>query len=157
MSECAWYAACRTRKSGLSGLHIERAASSSILKGNIIPEFCGIRVRMGVHTCSVDKVSRHPATNRVVFPNEFVHHATMISETACGGQIVMSSQTLAETDPLAAGNWWVMHMGAHILEEPLTEEDKAVTRSMREGLLELEGQAINIPDYSDDTGDDAAQ
>ena len=110
---------------------------------------------MGVHTSPVDKVSRHPVTNRVIYPSEFVHHATMISDTACGGQVVMSSQTLAETDPSAAGNWWVMHMGAHILEKPLTEEEKALNRSMQELLPELaEGQAAKVP-Y--DAGDAAGQ
>ena len=138
VSHCAWYGLCRksSRKNILGsqlGSQFAPPKSEDMLKGNVIPEFCGIRVRMGVHTAPVDKVSRHPVTNRVMYPNEFVRHTTMISDTPCGGQVVMSSQTLAETEP-DSGSWFIMHLGAHILEEPLTEEQKSEFRSMRKSV-----------------------
>ena len=131
------------------------SSKESILKGNVIPEFFGIRVRMGVHTSPVDKVSRHPVTNRVMYPNGFVRHTTMISDTACGGQVVMSSQTLAETETDASGSWVILHLGAHILEKPPTEEDKSVQRSMRMHKVAVI-QPADVSEDSDGTNDGAA-
>ena len=120
------------------------------MKGKVIPEFCGIRVRMGVHTSPVDKVSRHTVTNRVMYPNGFVRHTTMISDTACGGQVVMSSQTLSETETEtdASGSWVILHLGAHILEKPPTKEEKSVRRSMRKHKIAV----FQPPDVSEDPG-----
>ena len=136
VSECASHDFCRKSKRGVLpgqiGNQFTSPKTEDILKGKVIPEFYGIRVRMGVHTSPVEKVSRHPVTNRVMYPTDFVRHTTMISDTPCGGQVVISSQTLAETETEtdASGSWFILHLGAHILEEPPTKEEKAASKSM---------------------------
>lgn len=143
---------------GLLGRQLgNQFSNEEILRGNIIPEFYGIRVRMGVHTSPVNKIDRHPVTNRVVYPNEFVRHTTMISDTACGGQVVISAQTLAETEPDASESWCVLHLGAHILEKPQTEEEKAVVRAIRIRHNVEEVQAPHDSDHADGRDNDAAE
>jgi len=100
--------------------------------GNIIPEFRGLRVRMGVHTALVHKVSRHSVTNRVVYDNELVNYTTAVSDAASGGQIIVSSETLAEAE--STHNWAILHLGAHLLKEPLTAEQRAENATLQSRL-----------------------
>eukprot|EP00242_Pyramimonas_sp_CCMP2087_P005329 CAMPEP_0198201712 /NCGR_PEP_ID=MMETSP1445-20131203/4693_1 /TAXON_ID=36898 /ORGANISM="Pyramimonas sp., Strain CCMP2087" /LENGTH=242 /DNA_ID=CAMNT_0043872267 /DNA_START=41 /DNA_END=766 /DNA_ORIENTATION=- len=54
--------------------------------------FAGLRVRMGVHTALVEQnLQRHAVTNRVIYPHDLIHITSLVQDTPCGGQVVLSS------------------------------------------------------------------
>jgi len=100
------------------------------------PVFRGLRVRIGIHTGIAEKVSIHSSTKRHVYDGTVAVVANSVSDIPCGGQIVMSGETLAaigNVDQLSARlaahcrEWigsdteagiCVMHMGRHqVLKE----------------------------------------
>lgn len=82
--------------------------------------FNGLRVRMGVHTGPVSDIYRHPVTKRVIYDEALVTKAKLVSETACGGHVVITSDTMA--DVLDSGKVaeyaHILHVGGHILSAP---------------------------------------
>jgi len=64
--------------------------------GAVLPVFRGPRVRIGIHTGVAESVSIHEVTKRYVYGGEVAEIAKAVSDTPCGGQIIMTSQTLAE-------------------------------------------------------------
>eukprot|EP00951_Prasinocladus_malaysianus_P026836 scaffold239268_cov36-Prasinocladus_malaysianus.AAC.1 len=80
--------------------------------------FCGLRVRMGVHTAHVEDARRHPTTNRVIYPHGFIHTTELVQKGASGGQVVISSDTLSAitwNEETKYGS--IVHLGSHLLEE----------------------------------------
>mmetsp|Transcript_16726 Transcript_16726/g.46744 ORF Transcript_16726/g.46744 Transcript_16726/m.46744 type:complete len:1275 (-) Transcript_16726:82-3906(-) len=111
------------------------------ISGTAVPVFRGPRVRVGLHTGIATKVSTNPSTKRVVYEGSVAVLAKAISDTPCGGQIVMSGETLAaihNMDELSesisgmCGRWvgpesgiFVMHLGAHrVLKEAVAPLDQ---------------------------------
>jgi len=62
----------------------------------LLPIFRGPRVRIGIHTGTATSVSINPVTKRLVYAGEVASIAKAVSDAPCGGQIVMSGETLAE-------------------------------------------------------------
>jgi len=60
-----------------------------------VPAFRGLRVRVGMHTGIADVVGVHEVTKRVTYGGKVVAKAKEVSDTPCGGQIIMSGETLA--------------------------------------------------------------
>mmetsp|Transcript_12468 Transcript_12468/g.31404 ORF Transcript_12468/g.31404 Transcript_12468/m.31404 type:complete len:686 (-) Transcript_12468:107-2164(-) len=79
--------------------------------------FNGLRVRMGCHTAHVTTIRRHAITNRVIYDEALVKQAKLVSETGCGGQVILTSSTMAEVsaDASIAEHACIVHMGCHVL------------------------------------------
>jgi hypothetical protein len=90
--------------------------SSRALKLNAVA-FNGLRVRMGVHTAHTGAIKRHAVTNRVIYDDTLVRQAKLVSETCCGGQVVLTSETMAEVASGTAAYGCILHMGCHILSD----------------------------------------
>mmetsp|Transcript_28503 Transcript_28503/g.80429 ORF Transcript_28503/g.80429 Transcript_28503/m.80429 type:complete len:495 (-) Transcript_28503:268-1752(-) len=79
--------------------------------------FNGLRVRMGVHSGTPLNIERHVVTKRVTYDVDLLATVALVSETACGGQIVLTSQALADADSIAVSQLGhILHLGAHRLE-----------------------------------------
>lgn len=74
--------------------------SSSIAQdraaGNQSPLFCGLRIRMGVHSSVAAGVRRHENTHRIHYTGSAETVAKALCDAANGGQILISGQTLAD-------------------------------------------------------------
>jgi len=80
--------------------------------------FNGIRVRMGIFTGRPGEVVRHEVTRRVSYGREFLRRAASISDTGHGGQIVLTTATLAELDGDGLADFGIaLHLGCHILNQ----------------------------------------
>ena len=74
---------------------------------------------MGIHSGKPQSLRRHPVTNRLVYDKAIVDVAVAVSDAGCGGQVLLTSDTLAEVviideDP----KWIVIHLGGYMLELP---------------------------------------
>ena len=86
---------------------------------------------MGVH-CGVQKeLRRHPVTNRVIYDKDVTDLANAVCECACGGQVLLTSDVLAELPICDAGKpqWLVLHLGGHIMHPPQLKTSRVVSGS----------------------------
>jgi len=95
-----------------------RLRPSNSGRGELV--YNGLRVRMGAHTAHVSDIRRHAVTNRVIYDEALVTKAKLVSETGCGGQIIMSSDTVADISDSGhvAKYAYIVHMGGHVLAPP---------------------------------------
>jgi hypothetical protein len=65
-------------------------------------------------------VKRHALTNRVIYDKDLVNMAKMVSDAGHGGQIVLTSETLADIGAPEKFSevGFVLHMGLHLLQQP---------------------------------------
>jgi len=126
-------------------------------RGTRLPVFRGLRVRMGIHSGVAEEVSTHTITKRRTYGGKVVRVAKAVSDTPCGGQIIMSGESLAEIasvkhlmaevaekcrgweTPLAhleaPAGFSVMHLGSHIInKEPTSEEQMTKHIDLRDTL-----------------------
>eukprot|EP00873_Tetraselmis_striata_P029058 jgi/Tetstr1/449322/TSEL_003837.t1 len=90
--------------------------------------FTGLRVRMGIHTGPAANIRRHAVTNRVMYDDHLVQRAILVSDAACGGQVLLTSAVIAEIDiSQTAAHAYLLHMGCHTLV--------GATRSMDAGAM----------------------
>lgn len=99
--------------------------------------FEGLRARMGVHAAAVKDIAMHHVTKRVVYDHQVVPVATRVSDAACGGQIILTSRTLAACTAISS-TAFIMHLGRHIVD-PQAEKKTAqhVTISPASKLTQL--------------------
>lgn len=115
-----------------------------------LPIFRGLRVRIGIHSGIAEDVKIHTNTKRVVYGGDVAAVAKAVADAPCGGQIIISGETLAEVESMQAlskavaekcAGWRngsaaddatapagmsVMHLGTHVIMdtiEPLQEMD----------------------------------
>lgn len=111
-----------------------------------LPIFRGIRVRIGIHSGIADVVTVNGNGQRVMYGGRLSQVAKAIADAPCGGQIIMSGESLAQIESIQAlkktvaakcAGWRhssakddetmpaglsVMHLGSHvILQQQLSE------------------------------------
>jgi len=87
----------------------------------------GLKVRMGVHTATVKDLKQHTLTNRVIYPHDLIHVTNLVQNTPCGGQVVISSDTLSALQSARDSSTYgaVIHLGAHLLEDNIAPQREA--------------------------------
>mmetsp|Transcript_5163 Transcript_5163/g.9384 ORF Transcript_5163/g.9384 Transcript_5163/m.9384 type:complete len:728 (-) Transcript_5163:204-2387(-) len=125
--------------------------------------FRGLRVRMGVHTAPVHNIRRHAVTNRVIYDDALVEKAKMVSETGCGGQVLLTSDTIAGVSASAdtAKHSCILHMGYHLLSELSPTSSQQTPPSVHFSVDDLSvlppGETMNDSIPSDVVGSNRAE
>jgi hypothetical protein len=80
---------------------------------------------MGVHTAPVENLKHHSVTNRVIYPHDLIHVTSLVQDTPCGGQVVLSSDTLSALTGTGSSTYGaIIHLGAHLLEDNVAAHQK---------------------------------
>jgi predicted ATPase/class 3 adenylate cyclase len=109
------------------------AAAQRALTKAAWPGDVSLRVRMGIHTAE----AAPEGTDRSDYTGLEVHRAARIAATAHGGQVVLSSQTVALIDERPPAGVGVRALGAHRLKDFPEPEDLH--------QLLVEGLAVDFP------------
>ena len=90
---------------------------------------------MGVHTAPVENLKHHSVTNRVIYPHDLIHVTSLVQDTPCGGQVVLSSDTLSALTGTGSSTYGaIIHLGAHLLEDNVAAHRKMSLGSAGESL-----------------------